>query len=95
VIVATICSNNPKLTNELLRTPLLLLVYSFGNKITYDTILKFISGYILHPNAEPYGGIPNEKAILWLNEYFKNNEDTVRTILENVIEINNKELGLT
>ena len=92
VIVATIAVNKPNLSIRLLAQPLLMLVWSFGDKITSETVVQFVNGYILNDKAEPYGGIPGSKAVNWLKDYFKNNYKVVQRKLDEVIDENNKEL---
>ncbi|MCB9033093.1 MAG: hypothetical protein H6553_04590 [Chitinophagales bacterium] len=92
VIVATIVVHKPQLTEELLYQPLLMLVWSFGNEIDCETVIKFVDGYILHEKAKPYGGIPDVDAVNWLNQYFKNNKVIIQRKLIEVIKKNNEEL---
>ncbi len=94
VIIASICAYKPHLTKDLLTQPLLMLVWSFGNKITSKTVIEFIEGYILHQKAKPYGGLPSLKAEIWLKEYFRNNRSLVQSKLERVIKQNNEELEI-
>ena len=92
VIVATIISYKPHLTERLLSQPLLMMVWSFGDKINFETVTEFVEVHILNEKAEPYGGIPGDKAMKWLKEYFRKNENQVQKKLLEVIEKNNEEL---
>ena len=93
VIVATIAANKPNLSEELLAKPFLMLVWTFGDKINSKTVTQFIDGYILHEKAQPYGGLPGEKAVRWLKEYFAQNDEAVQRKLDEVIAQNNDELS--
>ena len=87
VLTATIASYKPNLAEELLDRPLEMLVVLYGDDLTVEVIKNFIASQILRKDAEPYAGLPNEKAVRWLETFFINNQELVeRKIKESIDE---------
>src|SRR3989337_2330416 len=58
VIISVLCFYRPNLTERLIRRGLLCIVYSFGDDIDGEVVLRFIRQRVLAVNSEPYGGLP-------------------------------------
>nr|WP_315245814.1 hypothetical protein [uncultured Flavobacterium sp.] len=91
-IISILCQFRPNLTETLLKRPLLAIIYSIGDDIDWFTIKQFIDKRILANNAKPYGGLPPEPGILWLEKLLPNQKEKVQKVLEIVIEENRKEI---
>ncbi|MFB9108557.1 hypothetical protein [Flavobacterium gyeonganense] len=90
--ISVLCQFRPNLTETLLKRPLLAIVYSIGDDIDWFTVKQFIDKRILAKNAEPYGGLPPEPGLLWLEKLLPNQKEKVQKILEIVIEENRQEI---
>jgi hypothetical protein len=93
VTIAGLCTRRPHLTGSLIRRGLLLIVWSIGDAITSDDVLAFVRYRIVESDAMPYGGLPSNEGLAWLNEGLPEQKALVQQVLEEVIEQNKKELG--
>ncbi len=85
VLVATIAVHNPNLIEELLERPMLMIYLSFGEKVGNERVVNFIRKRLLAKDAEPYGGLPNKKAMNWLKSFFPKNKELVEKVFDKVI----------
>jgi len=87
VLTATIASYKPNLAEELLDRPLEMLVVLYGDDLTVEVVNNFITSQILRKDTDAYAGLPNKKAITWLETFFINNQELVeRKIKESIAE---------
>lgn len=92
VLVATIAVHNPRLIEELLERPILMLYLSFGEKVENESIVRFVNNRLLAKDAEPYGGLPNKKAMKWLKNFIPKNPELVERVFDKVIAEEEKDL---
>lgn len=92
VTVAGLCAHRPHLTENLIRRGLLSIVWSIGDAISSDDVLAFVRYRILGIDAIPYGGLPSDPGLVWLNQGLPARKALIQRVLEDVIQQNKKEL---
>jgi len=92
VAISVLCHFRPNLIEILIRRALLAVVYSLGDDIDCLTVKEFLDKKILSNNAEPYGGLPPELRLKWLQNSLPQQKNIVQKVLEDVINKNKNEL---
>jgi hypothetical protein len=90
--ISLLCFYKPHLMEVLVRRGLLSIVYSIGDDIDATHILDFINQRILAIDSEPSGGLPPENGVIWLKEILPSQLDILKSVLEDVIEQNRREI---
>lgn len=85
VLVATIAVYKPNLIEELLERPLLMFYITYGQAVSNKGVIQFINNQLLHKDADPYGGLPNKKAMKWLKTFFPKNQAMVEKVMALVV----------
>ena len=92
VVISVLCHFRPNLTETLIRSGLLSIVYSLGDDIDWFTVRQFIDRRILADKIEPYGGLPPEVGQQWLKDILPEQKETIQNVLVDVIKENRIEL---
>ncbi len=93
VIISVICYYRPNLTEQLLRRPLLCVVYCLGDEINEGHVMSFVKNRLLTSEVRPYGGLPPDNGIKWLAETLLTEKVLVQSVLKEVIRQNKEELN--
>lgn len=88
--IAPLCYYRPELTEHLLYLPLQSFYWGTGS-IDHNELMQFAKEHLTEYILTPYGGLPNEQGIKWLQEELPQLSHLTERVFEQVVLDNEKE----